>query len=82
MPHDDERRKAVEDYAETQAAELKRIGVTLNFAPVVDLKLNPANRDDGETRLRLRAIAADPYLVAKVAGWYCESSPQPASCAR
>jgi beta-N-acetylhexosaminidase len=72
LKHDDERRKAVEDYAETQAAELKRIGVNLNFAPVVDLKLNPANHDDGETRLRLRAIAADPYLVAKVAGWYCD----------
>lgn len=72
MEHDGERRKAVEDYAETQASELKRIGVTLNFAPVVDLKLNPLNRDDGETRLRLRAIAADPYLVAKVAEWYCD----------
>ena len=72
LKHDDERRKAVEAYAEAQAEELKRIGVTLNFAPVVDLKLNPSNRDDGETRLRLRAIAADPYLVAKVAGWYCD----------
>ena len=72
LKHDGELRKAVEDYAETQAAELKRIGVTLNFAPVVDLKLNPSNRDDGETRLRLRAISADPYLVAKVAGWYCD----------
>jgi beta-N-acetylhexosaminidase len=72
LKHDDERRKAVEAYAETQAAELRRMGVTLNFAPVVDLKLNPSNRDDGETRLRLRAIAADPYLVAKVAGWYCD----------
>jgi beta-N-acetylhexosaminidase len=72
LTHDDERRKAVEDYAGTQAEELKRMGVTLNFAPVVDLKLNPSNRDDGETRLRLRAIAADPYLVAKVAGWYCD----------
>jgi beta-N-acetylhexosaminidase len=73
LKHDDERRKAVEAYAETQAGELKRIGVTLNFAPVVDLKLNPSNNDDGETRLRLRAIAADPYLVAKVAGWYCDT---------
>ena len=71
--HDDERRKAVEAYAALQANELKRIGVNLNFAPVVDLKLNPANQNDGETRLRLRAIAADPYLVAKVAGWYCDT---------
>jgi beta-N-acetylhexosaminidase len=72
LKHDDERRTAVEAYAGTQAEELKRLGVTLNFAPVVDLKLNPSNHDDGETRLRLRAIAADPYLVAKVAGWYCD----------
>ena len=70
---DDARQKAVNDYAMVQAAELKRIGVTLNLAPVVDLKLNPNNRDDGETRLRTRAIAADPYLVAKVAEWYCDA---------
>ncbi len=69
---DEERKKIVEDYARVQAEELKRIGVTLNFAPVVDLKLNPKNRNDGETRLRLRAIDADPYLVSKVAGWYCD----------
>lgn len=73
LPHDAERRAAVEDYAQTQADELQRIGVTLNFAPVVDLKLNPNFRDDGETRLRLRAISNDPYLVAKVAGWYCDT---------
>ncbi len=72
LPHDAERQAAVEAYAQTQAEELKRIGVTLNFAPVVDLKLDVGNRDDGETHLRARAIAADPYLVAKVAGWYCD----------
>lgn len=70
--NDEERKKIVEDYARIQAEEMKRIGVTLNFAPVVDLKLNPKNRDDGETRLRLRAIDADPFLVSKVAGWYCD----------
>ncbi len=70
--NDQERKAIVEDYARIQASELKRIGVTLNFAPVVDLKLNPKNRNDGETRLRLRAIDADPYLVSKVAGWYCD----------
>lgn len=70
--HDEERKTIVEEYARTQAAELKRIGVTMNFGPVVDLKLNPKNRSDGETLLRLRAISADPYTVAKVAGWYCD----------
>lgn len=72
LADDAARREAVETYAETQAGELQRIGVTLNFAPVVDLNFNPANRSDGETRLRWRAIAADPYLVSKVGAWYCD----------
>lgn len=70
---DEERRSIVEAYAVEQAAELARLGVTLNFGPVVDLNLDPKNRSDGETRLRLRAISADPYTVAKVAGWYCDT---------
>lgn len=73
LPDDEARRKAVENYAQTQARELQRIGVTINFGPVVDLKLNPKNRKDGETRLRLRAISANPELVSKVAQWYCET---------
>ena len=73
LTHDDDRQKAVTAYAEIQAEELKRIGVTLNFAPVVDLKLNAADRDDGETRIRMRAIADDPYLVSKVGTWYCDA---------
>lgn len=68
---DEARRKIVEDYAAVQASELKRIGITVNFGPVVDLNLANAKREDGETMLRQRAIAADPYLVTKAAGWYC-----------
>lgn len=70
---DEERRTIVEAYAVEQAGELARLGVTLNFGPVVDLNLDPSNRSDGETRLRLRAISSDPYTVAKVAGWYCDT---------
>lgn len=70
---DAERKPAVEAYAKLQAEELARVGVTLNFAPVVDLNLNPTNTGDGQTLLRFRSIAADPYTVAKVAGWYCET---------
>ncbi|MDX2307351.1 MAG: glycoside hydrolase family 3 N-terminal domain-containing protein [Hyphomicrobium sp.] len=62
---------AVEDYALLQARELKRLGVTLNFSPVVDLRLDPRRRTDGETLLRFRAISPDPILVARIAGWYC-----------
>lgn len=76
LPDDAARRAAVEDFADMQAAELKRISVTLNFAPVVDLNLNPQNNRDGETRLRMRAISADPAIVAKVAGWYCDTIAQ------
>jgi beta-N-acetylhexosaminidase len=62
---------AVMDYARVQARELKRIGVNLNFSPVVDLKIDPKRRSDGETQLRHRALSADPKVVSEVAGWYC-----------
>lgn len=70
---DAEREKAVRAYADTQAHELERLGITMNFGPVVDLRLGGPGRDDGETRLYWRAISSDPYLVAKVAGWYCDA---------
>lgn len=70
---DAEREKAVRDYAETQAHELDHLGITMNFGPVVDLRLGSSRRDDGETRLYWRAIDSDPYLVAQVAGWYCDT---------
>jgi beta-N-acetylhexosaminidase len=70
---DDEREKTVREYAETQAHELERLGITMNFGPVVDLRLGTADRDDGETRIFWRAIDDDPYVVAKVAGWYCDT---------
>lgn len=72
LKDDAARKAAVEAYADTQANELRRLGVTLNFAPVVDLKTDLKNRRDGETRLRTRAIDSDPARVAEVAGWYCE----------
>lgn len=68
---EDERRKAVETYAAEVGTELKRMGINHNLSPVVDLNLNPNQTSDGETRLRLRAIAADPLAVTQAAGWYC-----------
>jgi len=76
VEHDADRRRIVEGYARLQASELARVGVNMNFGPVVDLNLNPGNRGDGETRLRLRAISSDPYTVAKVAAWYCDTLAQ------
>jgi beta-N-acetylhexosaminidase len=64
---------AVVAYARKQATELKRIGVNLNFAPVVDLKIDPKRRSDGETQLRFRALSADPKTVSNAAGWYCDT---------
>jgi beta-N-acetylhexosaminidase len=64
---------AVVAYARKQATELKRIGVNLNFAPVVDLKIDPRRRSDGETQLRFRALSADPKTVSNAAGWYCDT---------
>ncbi len=64
---------AVVEYASKQAGELKRIGVNLNFSPVVDLKIDPRRRSDGETQLRYRALSANPKLVSTAAGWYCET---------
>ena len=70
---DADREKAVRAYADEQAHELERIGITMNFGPVVDLRLGGPGRDDGETRLYWRAMSSDPFLVAKVAGWYCDA---------
>lgn len=64
---------AVVDFARVQAQELKRIGVNLNFSPVVDLKIDPKRRSDGETQLRHRALSADPKVVSEAAGWYCDT---------
>jgi beta-N-acetylhexosaminidase len=64
---------AVVEYARVQASELKRIGVNLNFSPVVDLKIDPKRRSDGETQLRHRALSADPKVVSEAAGWYCDT---------
>ncbi len=73
LPKDGDLKEAVKAYARLQAAELARIGVNLNFAPVVDLRIDPKRRSDGETRLRDRALSDDPKLVADVAGWYCDA---------
>lgn len=73
LKNDDEREKAVRQYAEAQARELERLGITMNFGPVVDLRLGSPDRDDGETRIFWRAIDKDPYIVAKVAAWYCDT---------
>ncbi len=48
-------------YAETTAATLRDHGVNLNFAPVVDLNVNPANPILGALD---RCFSSDPQVVA------------------
>jgi beta-N-acetylhexosaminidase len=73
LPLDTEadKQSRIEVFAKAQATALADIGVNLNFAPVVDLKVPLAARNDGETMLDRRAISPDPDIVTKTAGWYC-----------
>lgn len=67
----DAREAAVTAYADRQADALAAIGVNLNFAPVADLNLDARHARDQFTRLRHRAVSADPGIVTEVAGTYC-----------
>lgn len=49
---------------EAQAAQLAELGVTLNFAPVVDLAVNP---DNPIIAGKARSFGADPTLVTRLA---------------
>lgn len=46
-------------FADALAAELRAVGVTLDFAPVLDVNTNPRNPVIGD-----RAISGDPHVVA------------------
>jgi beta-N-acetylhexosaminidase len=65
------RNAAAHAYGLTQGRALADLGVNVNFAPVVDLNKNLVNPNDRYTRIRDRAIAADPAIVTAVARHYC-----------
>jgi beta-N-acetylhexosaminidase len=48
-------------FASALAAELRAVGITLDFAPVLDVFTNPANTVIGD-----RALAADPATVGRL----------------
>jgi beta-N-acetylhexosaminidase len=73
LPPEGDMKAAVEEYARLQAAELNRVGVNLNFSPVVDLMIDSKRRSDGQTQLRHRALSSDPNIVRDVSGWYCDT---------
>jgi beta-N-acetylhexosaminidase len=70
-PDPADRRAAVQRYAAAKAQELASLGVTINFAPVVDLNHRVVNPDDRHSRIHERAISTDPAVIAEVADTYC-----------
>jgi len=53
--------RLTERFARALAAELREVGITWDFAPVMDVDTNPANPVIGD-----RALAADPSVVARL----------------
>ncbi len=61
----------IKTYAQTQSDELKRIGININFSPIVDLKFEKkSSQFDFYSRIYNRAISKDPKTVAFVAEVY------------
>lgn len=56
-------------YAETMANQLQELGFNVNFAPVVDLNINPDNPVIGRIE---RSFSANPDLVEKQASIFLE----------
>ena len=67
----DQRKAQAEAYGRRQGADLAGIGVTLNLAPVLDLRPSwQRNRLDFNTLISQRAISGDPAIVSDIAGAY------------
>jgi beta-N-acetylhexosaminidase len=62
------RAKMAEEFGERHGRELAALGVTLNFAPVVDLlRTQPRNPFDFNSLISRRAISGDPSITTDVA---------------
>lgn len=67
----DTRSKRAEEFGEIHGRELAEIGVTLNFAPVADLRpAEPRIKFDFNSLIGRRAISDDPTSVKDVASAY------------
>lgn len=67
----DQRATAAEKFGRIHGGELATLGVTLNFAPVVDLlRPNELNLFDFNSLISRRAISDDPSIVAEIATAY------------
>ena len=60
-------------YADRIATTLNNLGINMNFAPVVDLNINPDNPAIG---LIERSYSADPMVVTRNAEWAVEAHRQ------
>jgi beta-N-acetylhexosaminidase len=66
-----ERSAKAEAYGRTHGRELESLGITLNFAPVVDLlRTEASNPLDFNSLISRRAIAGDPQIVSDIAAAY------------
>ncbi|MDR3464899.1 MAG: glycoside hydrolase family 3 N-terminal domain-containing protein [Xanthobacteraceae bacterium] len=67
----DARASRAREFGEIQGRELHDLGVTMNFAPVVDLRTAAARRHvDLNSLISQRAISGDPAIVTEIAGNY------------
>jgi beta-N-acetylhexosaminidase len=67
----DRRANAAEEFGRIHGRELADLGVTLNFAPVVDLRRSRGrNPFDFNSLISRRAISDDPAIVAEIATAY------------
>jgi beta-N-acetylhexosaminidase len=67
----EKRVKKAEEFGKTHGRELASLGITLDFAPVLDLKpKGKRNRFDLNTMTSERAISEDPAVVTDVASAY------------
>ena len=67
----DRRANAAEEFGRIHGRELADLGVTLNFAPVVDLRRSRGrNPFDFNSLISQRAISDDPAIVAEIASAY------------
>lgn len=66
-----ERRAAARRLGAEQGRDLASLGVTINFAPVLDLRVDrPSNPLDFNSLIAKRAISSDPAVVGEVAAAY------------
>jgi beta-N-acetylhexosaminidase len=67
------RARAAEEFGRAHGRSLAALGINLNFAPVLDLRLGTGrNLFDLNTLIEQRAIASDPVVVADIARAYVQ----------